>query len=166
MGTLRATRKPPGARRCLTNVSHAIPPPSHPPAVKQLHALTDLQLQIMGVVWDLGQATVGDVHGALLARTGLARKTIGTLLARLEQQGLLTHREEGREYVYRATVSRDEVGRATTRNLLSRLFQGDLSAFVSHALDANEVAPGDVERVREMIDEWERKQRREPRGRR
>jgi len=136
--------------------------------MKHLHALTDLQLQIMGVVWDRDEATVGDVHGALAERTGLARKTIGTLLARLEQQGLLSHREEGREYVYRATVSRDEVGRATARNLLARLFQGDLSAFVSHALDANEVEPGDVERVREMIDEWERRQKdaKDTRGRR
>ena len=132
--------------------------------MKHLHALTDLQLQIMGVVWDRGEATVGDVHGALAERTGLARKTIGTLLARLEQQRLLAHREEGREYVYRAAVSRDEVGRATTRNLLARVFQGDLSAFVSQALDAREVEPGDVERVREMIDDWERRQRKSARG--
>ena len=134
--------------------------------MKHLHALTDLQLQIMGAVWDRGEATVGDVHGALVERTALARKTVGTLLGRLEQQGLLAHREDGREYVYRATVSREEVGRATARNLLARLFQGDLSAFVSQALDATEVDSGDVERVRELIDDWERKQHKVTRGRR
>jgi predicted transcriptional regulator len=46
-----------------------------------LHRLTDLQIELMDVVWGAGEASVGDVHEALRARTGLARQTIGTLLA-------------------------------------------------------------------------------------
>jgi BlaI family penicillinase repressor len=127
--------------------------------VKELHQLTDLQLTIMDVIWRRREATVSDVHDAIAER-GLARKTIGTLIARLEQQGLLTHREEGREYVYRATVSRGDVGRATVRNVIARLFAGDVPSFVSQALDADQVRPGDVERVRELLDEWEQGKRR------
>lgn len=124
--------------------------------MKELHQLTDLQLEIMNVVWERGRATVAGVHEALLPRTGLARKTIGTLMGRLEKQGILAYEADGREYVYRAEVSRSEVGRATVGNLLSRLFQGNVSDLLSHALDRDEVAPGDVERVRQMIDRWER----------
>jgi BlaI family transcriptional regulator, penicillinase repressor len=123
--------------------------------MRPLHGLTDLQLQIMATVWDRGEATAGEVYDALLEPTGLARKTIGTLLARLEQQGLLTHREEGREFVYRAAVSRAQVSKATVRNVVSRLFEGDLAALVSHALESGEVKAGDVERARELLDAWE-----------
>ena len=124
--------------------------------MKELHQLTDLQLEIMDVVWERGRTTVAEVHEALLPRTGLARKTIGTLMGRLEKQGILAYDTDGREYVYRAAVSRGEVGRAKVGNLLSRLFQGNVSALLSHALEREEVRPGDVERVREMIDRWER----------
>jgi BlaI family penicillinase repressor len=127
--------------------------------VKKLHQLTELQLTIMDVLWRRKEATVVEVHEAIAERTRLARKTVGTLLARLEQQGLLTHREEGREYVYRPTVSRSEVGRATVRTIFATLFPDDLPALVSHALEAEQVRPGDVERVRELLDEWERKRR-------
>jgi len=121
---------------------------------KEIHRLTDLQLELMDVLWARGEATVVEVHDAVGERLGLARKTVGTLLSRLEGQGVLTHREEGREYVYRATVSRDEVERATIGNLLRRLFRGDVAAMVSHALEAEEVDARDVERLRRLLDTY------------
>lgn len=122
--------------------------------VSELHRLTDLQTEVLGVLWKRGEATVADVHQALEHSTGLARKTIGTLLFRLERQGVISHREEGREYVYRARVTREQVERATVGSVLGRLFGGDVTAMVSHALRAEEVEPGDVERLREMLDRW------------
>lgn len=122
--------------------------------MKELHRLTDLQIEVLGVLWKKGEATVADVHQALEADTGLARKTIGTLLFRLEQQGVIAHREEGREYLYRACVTREQVERAAVGSVLGRLFRGDVAAMVSHALRAEEVEPGDVERVKEMLERW------------
>ena len=122
--------------------------------MNQLHRLTDLQTEVLGVLWSRGEATVADVHQALEPHTGLARKTIGTLLFRLERQGVIGHREEGREYVYSARVSREQVERATVGSVLGRLFRGDVAAMVSHALRADEVEPGDVERLKEMLNRW------------
>ena len=122
--------------------------------MKELHRLTDLQIEVLGVLWKRGEATVAEVHQALEPATGLARKTIGTLLFRLEQQGVIAHREDGREYLYRACVTREQVERAAVGSVLGRLFGGDVAAMVSHALRAEEVEPGDVERVREMLERW------------
>jgi BlaI family transcriptional regulator, penicillinase repressor len=123
--------------------------------VKDLHQLTDLQLAIMQEIWRRDRASVSDVHEALLDSTGLAKKTVGTMMARLEKQGLLTHYAEGREFIYETVVSRHEVSRAKVHNVLDRLFGGSLPSLVSHALEAGEVAPGDLERVRELISTWE-----------
>lgn len=119
--------------------------------MKELHHLTDLQIQILDVFWARGEATVADVHQELLPSTGLARKTVGTLVARLEKQDVLAYRAEGREHVYRATVTRGEVRRATVRNVLHRLFGGSVPALLSHALQADEVRPGDIEKVHELL---------------
>ncbi|MFL5385400.1 MAG: BlaI/MecI/CopY family transcriptional regulator [Longimicrobiaceae bacterium] len=122
--------------------------------MKELHRLTELQIEILAVLWKRGEATVADVHQVLEPSTGLARKTIGTLLFRLEQQGVIAHREEGREYLYRACVTREQVERAAVGSVLGRLFRGDVAAMVSHALRAEEVEPGDVEKVKEMLERW------------
>ncbi|SOD03300.1 Predicted transcriptional regulator [bacterium JGI 053] len=122
--------------------------------MKELHRLTELQIEVLGVLWQRSEATVADVHQALEPSTGLARKTIGTLLFRLEQQGVIRHREEGREYLYAACVTREQVERAAVGSVLGRLFRGDVAAMVSHALRAEEVEPGDVERLKEMLERW------------
>ena len=125
--------------------------------MKELHDLTDLQLAILREVWKRKRATVTDVHEALAEETGLAKKTIGTMMARLEKQGFLEHSAEGREFVYEPTVSEEEVGRAKVRNIVDRLFGGSVTALVSHALESKDVKRGDVARVRALLAKWERK---------
>jgi predicted transcriptional regulator len=70
---------------------------------------------------------------------------------------VLTHRVEGREHVYRACVTREQVQRAALESVLDRLFGGSLPALVAHALESREVRSGDAERVREMIRDWQEK---------
>jgi len=129
--------------------------------MKELHDLTDLQLAILREIWRRKRATVTDVHEALLDETGLAKKSIGTMMTRLEKQGFLAHVAEGREFVYEPTVSEEEVGRAKVRNIVDSLFGGSVTALVSHALEAKDVKPGDVERVRALIAELDRKKTKE-----
>jgi BlaI family penicillinase repressor len=127
--------------------------------MKELHDLTDLQLAILREIWKRKRATVTDVHEALLDETGLAKKTIATMITRLEKQGFLEHYAEGREFVYEPTVSEEEVGRAKVRNIVDRLFGGSVTALLSHALEATDVKPGDVARVRSLIAEFDKKQK-------
>ncbi|HJQ40829.1 MAG TPA: BlaI/MecI/CopY family transcriptional regulator [Thermoanaerobaculia bacterium] len=129
--------------------------------MKQLHDLTDLQLAILREIWRRKRATVTDIYEALLDETGLAKKTIATMMTRLEKQGFLEHSAEGREFVYEPTVSEEEVGRAKVRNIVDRLFGGSVTALVSHALEAKDVKPGDVERVRALIAELDKKKPKE-----
>lgn len=125
--------------------------------LRDLGRITEHQLAILDVLWTYGEATAREVHETLEPMTGHARKTTGTLLHRLEKQGLITHRDEGREFVYRARVTREEVQQATVRGMLGPLFHGGVPALVSHALSAGEVEAADLARIRELIDEHQRR---------
>jgi len=61
--------------------------------------LGELQHAIMTVLWERGEATTGDVHEALRAERGLAFTTIATMLRKMEDKGVVTHRAEGRQFV-------------------------------------------------------------------
>lgn len=120
--------------------------------------LTELQLAVMRVLWDRTEAPVADVHAALAPDRGLALTTVATILSRLEKAGLVGRRPEGRHFVYRALVSEDEVRRSMVSGLADRLFQGDVTALVSHLLTEAEIADGDLERVRQLILARQRKE--------
>ena len=117
-----------------------------------VHQLTELQVAILRLLWERGEASVADVWEALYPDRGLAQTTIATLLSRLERRGVVARRAVERQYVYRALVSEGEVQESMVSELTERLFDGDVTALVNHLLTSNDIAPGDLERLRGLID--------------
>jgi len=120
------------------------------------HQLGDLQLAIMRELWSRGEATVAQVHEALLPQRGLALTTIATMLRKMEDKGVVRHRTEGRQFVYQPTVSQDQVSRSMIGQLTDRLFGGDASALVSHLLQDHEIGAEELDDLRRMIDQKRR----------
>ena len=122
------------------------------------YKLTELQLQIMNVLWDKGEASVGDVRAALRPERDMAHTTVSTLLSRLEKKGLVRHRADGRQYLYAAAVEAARVQRSVMSDLsevMDRLFGGDVTHAVSHLLAGSDVNAEDLARVRELIERKE-----------
>ncbi|MEO6065207.1 MAG: BlaI/MecI/CopY family transcriptional regulator [Lysobacterales bacterium] len=125
-------------------------------AAKKLEvSLSDLQLAVMRVLWDRREASTTDVVEAMSRPRTLAHTTVATLLTRLERRGLLTVRRDGRQLYYRARVSEDAVRRSMVGSLLGNLFGGDARALVAHLVRDDEVAPGDMQRIKELLRDTE-----------
>ncbi|MEM7415243.1 MAG: BlaI/MecI/CopY family transcriptional regulator [Gemmatimonadota bacterium] len=120
--------------------------------MQQAVGLTGLQLSILDVLWERGEATTQDVWAVLSAARPLALTTVATIMSRLERKEILTHRREGRQYVYRAVVTRSEVRRSKVRELTENLFGGDPAALVNHLVRADDVDQDELRRIREMLD--------------
>ena len=119
------------------------------------HQLTELQLAILRVIWDRSEATVQDIWEALHAERGLAQTTVATMLSRLERRGVVTRRAQLRQYHYRAAVTEREVQHSMVGELTERLFDGDVTALVQHLLTGKDVSPGDIAKIRDMIERVE-----------
>jgi BlaI family penicillinase repressor len=119
-------------------------------------ALTPLQLAVMQVLWAHDEAAVAFVQKALRGRA-LALTTVATLLTRLEQRGLVAHRVDGRQYIYRARVSPADVRQSVTRDLLGSLFHGDVTAFVTQLLDARDLTAEEIADLKRLIRAKERR---------
>lgn len=114
--------------------------------------LGDLQLRIMRVLWDASAATVSEVQQRL-GRPRLAYTTVATMLRKMEERGLVNHLEEGRKFLYRATVSMHEVTRSMAGDLVDRLFDGSLADAVSHLLENRDVSREELDRLEHLIQE-------------
>lgn len=114
-----------------------------------IHRLGDLQLSIMQVLWNCGASSVAQVHRALGGE--LAYTTVATMLRKMEQRGLVRHREVGRRYIYEARVSAERVSRSMADRLIDRLYQGSLTRAVSHLLDTREVDAEELDDLERLI---------------
>jgi predicted transcriptional regulator len=122
------------------------------------YRLTELQVEIMNVLWERGEASVGDVRNALKPQRDLAHTTVSTLLSRLEKKGVVRHRAVGRQYLYAPAVEAARVQRSVMSDLsemLDRLFGGDVTTAVSHLLSESDVNAEDLARVRELVERKE-----------
>lgn len=124
------------------------------------HHLAELQYAIMRVLWDKGEATVAEVQEALASEKSRALTTIATMLTKMERKGVVSHRNEGRQFVYRPKVSQSDVHRSMVADLTERLFSGDFAALVSHLLTDQEIDAVELKRLKALIAERASKERR------
>lgn len=113
----------------------------------------ELQLAILRVLWERGEARVDEVVEALRPERDPAGSTVATVLSRLEDQGVVAHRKEGRRYVYRPEIDRADARGSMVDGLLDRAFDGDALELVSHLVRRDEIDGVDLERLRALIDE-------------
>lgn len=118
------------------------------------YPVTELQLAILDVLWTKGEASVVEIHDELRSQRRVAQSTISTLLARLEERDLIAYREDGRRYLYRASVDRGELRRSMAAEFLEHtrpLFHSDLGLIVSHLLAEGEVSSEEIEQARAIL---------------
>ena len=126
------------------------------------HHLGELQLAIIRILWERGEATVSAVHQALYSDGGRALTTIATMLKKMEKKGVVRHRIDGRQFVYEATISESQVKKTMVSDLTDRLFHGDVTALVHHLISDKNVDSSELAQLKRLIAQ-EEKRSKEPR---
>jgi predicted transcriptional regulator len=114
-------------------------------------SLSELQIAVMRVLWERGEASTADVANELAGTRGLKHTTVATLLTRLHARAVVGQRRDGRQLFYRALVAEADVRRSMVAGLLGALFAGDAQQLVAHLLRESEIAPGDLARAKRRL---------------
>src|SRR5580692_6501593 len=113
--------------------------------------LTELESQVMRAVWDAGPCTVEAVYQTVSRTRTLKETTVRTLLRRLEQKGYLTHKEEGRAYVYCAVEPSRSLAARAVRQIIDRFCQGSVEELVSGMVEAKVLSKGELDRLESFV---------------
>lgn len=123
--------------------------------MSELHHLTGLQIAILRVLWQRGEASVSDICEALRPERALAQTTVATVLSRLEKRGVVTHRREARQFLYQTAITEDDVRGSMVNELTDQLFHGDVAELVNHLLAERDIGANDLARVKKLIEAHE-----------
>jgi BlaI family transcriptional regulator, penicillinase repressor len=118
-------------------------------------ALSKAEMEIARVLWDLGEATVRQVHDALPRGRKINFTTVQTYLRRLEAKGYARAWLVGRTRVYAARVRPETVIRETVDDMVERLFDGRSLPLVQHLIEDGGLSAGDVAQLRKLLDRLE-----------
>jgi BlaI family transcriptional regulator, penicillinase repressor len=118
--------------------------PSTPPS--------EAQVEVLNIIWDRGQATVGEIWQAFSAQRPVARNTVLTLVTRLEEKGWLRRHEEGNVLRYSAVVPKQTALRQFARRLVETAFGGSTEGLIMALLGDGEMSEVEAQRIRAMLD--------------
>lgn len=116
------------------------------------------EMEVARAVWELGEATVGQVHRSFDPNRAMEYATVQTYLRRLEAKGYVQTRREGRNKIYRAKVDPSQVIQETVDDLTSRLFGGETLPLMLHLIEAGGITPEETASLRKALDALEAEQ--------
>src|SRR3954470_10343370 len=114
--------------------------------------LTEVELELMTILWRLGEGTVNDVIAGLPPDRPLAYTSVSTVLRILEKKGVLGSRKQGRGHVYLPLVSKAQYESFSVRDLIARVFDGTPGALVRCLVDSKALSPEDLAALRRVLD--------------
>jgi len=115
--------------------------------------LTDLELEVMHVVWQLGRGTVRQVYEVILERRQIAYTTVMTMMNILEEKEYLCRSKQGRAYVYEPIHPKTEVISSMVDDFVSRVFDGSARPLVAGLVKEKRLSKRDLEEIARMIEE-------------
>lgn len=113
--------------------------------------LTEVELELMEVLWEKGAATVGEIVEGL-PEERLAYSSVLTIMRILEQKGYVAHEKENRAYVYRPLVDRRQAQQNVLGYLLKRFFNNSPELLVVNLLEREDIDEAELERLRSLIE--------------
>ena len=113
--------------------------------------LTDQELEIIKIIWQLEEATVRDVYEALLERRKIAYTTVMTMMKILEQKGYLNKSQEERAYLYQPARPKKQVIRGMVREFVDRVFNGSAEPLLLHLVEDRRLTEKELREIQRMI---------------
>jgi predicted transcriptional regulator len=111
----------------------------------------DRELDVMGVLWETGSATVAEVRDRLPA--DLAYTTVLTILRNLEAKGFVRHEGEGKAHRYFPRVARRAAGKSAVARLIDKMFGGDPAMLVSHLVSDHPLSADELRKLQAALGE-------------
>jgi predicted transcriptional regulator len=115
--------------------------------------LTDVELELMTILWSLGEGTVREVMEKLPKGRDLAYTSVSTVLRILEQKGVLESRKAGASHIYVPLLDKETYESSSVKHLVSTVFADTPANLVARLVSDENLSAEDLQRIRAILDE-------------
>jgi predicted transcriptional regulator len=118
---------------------------------------TPSELEILQILWSRGPSTVREIHEVLSQEKEVGYTSALKLLQIMTTKGLVQRSEDQRAHVYAAALPAEKTKQQFAADVLQRVFRGSTSQLMQHALSGRRSSKKEIDEIRRMLDEYERK---------
>lgn len=118
---------------------------------------TEVELQILRILWELGPSPVREIHRRLESAKGTNYSTTVKMLAVMLRKGLVKRDEAAQPHIYRPTFTREKAGKRMLSDLIDKVYEGSAISLVLQALSSGNPTKTEIDEIRRVLDELEGK---------
>jgi BlaI family transcriptional regulator, penicillinase repressor len=118
---------------------------------------TPSELAILHILWSRGPSTVREIHEVLAKEKDVGYTSALKFLQIMTAKGLVSRTEDQRAHVYTANQPAEKTKQQFAADVLKRVFHGSATQLMQHALSGRRGSKKEIEEMRRMLDEYERK---------
>jgi len=126
--------------------------------MKQFIKPTSAELEILGVLWETGPASVRQVFERLSEQKSTTYTTILKFMQIMHEKGFVKRDEKNKAHIYRAAITQDQTQKGLVQDLLDRAFRGSALSLVQHVLEAKPASHEELTEIKRLIAEAEAKE--------
>lgn len=115
--------------------------------------ISDSEWEVMNIIWEQELVPASDVVAVLETRKGWRERTTRTLIDRLVKKGVLRTVRDGKRYLYRPRLSREECVQRESRSFLSRVFGGEPAAMLIHLVSRTKLSHQEIDELQRLLNE-------------
>ena len=116
-----------------------------------MERIAEGEYAVMEVLWDESPLTAAEVAERVPPGKGWSLATVKTMLSRLLAKGVLTHEEDGRRYLYRPAIRREDYVAEESGRLIDRMFGGRVTPLVAHLAERDRLTDADIAEIEALL---------------
>ncbi len=118
-----------------------------------MERIAEGEYAVMEVLWDQAPLTAAEVAERVPEERDWTLATVKTMLSRLLAKGILTHEQDGRRYLYRPAIRREDYVAEESGRLIDRMFAGKVTPLVAHLAARDRLSPEDIAEIEALLKE-------------
>jgi predicted transcriptional regulator len=114
--------------------------------------LTPVELELMDILWKIGNGTVRDVMAMLPSNRALAYTSVSTILRILQEKKILLVEKIGRQHIYHPTLSQQTFASFSVKKIVNQVFSGSSMELVSYLMNKNDLSIEEITKIQNLLD--------------
>jgi predicted transcriptional regulator len=115
--------------------------------------LTEVEHEIMQILWHLSEGSVNDVLAELPKERNLAYTSVSTILRILEQKKIVTARKEKRKHIYVPLIAKNDYQHTALDKLVENVFSGKSVELVNYLIDSSKLSVDEIKSIKKMLND-------------
>lgn len=119
--------------------------------MNKLPQISEAEFEVMEVIWEKEPVSTNEIVDAVIKNHNWNMRTIHTLISRLDKKGAISHKKDGRTYIYSSIVEKKDYVKSKSKSFIEKFYDGAANKMVLNFIENNMLSQEDIQELKNIL---------------